>query len=247
MIRIFQNNVSFPDTELDSEASHYIRNVIHIKEGATIILCDLSGNEYISSVKSISRSSVVVKPGSSQPNKANPKRDVWLLMATLKGRKIDDVISNSTALGISKIIPFIASRSINKEIPGKTERWKKIALEASRQCGRSIIPEITNTFSNLEKSIQHLSGLENYSKAIKLFCWEETGKPLNSIESWQLNNFPIILTIGPEGGFTKEEAELAKKNGFEHISLGPRIFRANLAPVVALSIIMNLIGEFDNA
>lgn len=218
--------------ELDREASHYVKNVVRMDPGASFILCDNNGMAYPAKVEEITNSRVVASVGEPRPNKANPQIEIWLLLAQLKGKKIESVISAVSALGVTKICPFFAERSIGKAGEEKLSRWNKIALEACRQCGRSSLPKISEPSKSLKKLLDELKNENTFSQAQKIFCWEEGGEPLGKVVQ---NNSPVILVIGPEGGLTVKEAEIAQEHGFQNVTLGPRIFRAELAPIVALS------------
>ena len=163
---------------------------------------------------------------------------VTLCQAIPKAEKMDGIIRHATELGVERIIPFFAERSVPRwqpeQLPRKRERWQKIAVEASRQCGRSDIPEVGEivTFERMLRDVPE-SGL-------RLIPWEEettTGiREVLRDPAWSgMKEF--ILVIGPEGGFSAEEIELARRAGFLSVSLGKRVLRVETASLAVLAIL----------
>jgi 16S rRNA (uracil1498-N3)-methyltransferase len=156
---------------------------------------------------------------------------------------MDGIIRHATELGVERIIPFFAERSVPhwkpEQLPRKQQRWRKIGVEASRQCGRSDIPEIGDivTFERMLRAVPE-SGL-------RLIPWEEeTTTGISTVlrdPAWSgMKEF--ILVIGPEGGFSAEEIELARRAGFLSVSLGKRVLRVETASLALLAILQYEIG-----
>jgi 16S rRNA (uracil1498-N3)-methyltransferase len=120
----------------------------------------------------------------------------------------------------------------------KIERWKKIALESSKQCGRIRVPLVAEGIETL-KTFCH----NNDDRDLKLVFWEMEGD--NSLKDLKLDRTPrsVAVLIGPEGGFSLSEIEKTREYGFQTVSLGPRILRAETAPVVALALLQSLWGD----
>ena len=139
-------------------------------------------------------------------------------------------------LGAVKIVPVMTRRCVSRpdgeKFSRKLERLRKIALEAAKQSGRGIIPEVSGIIS-FEKCLDEVSALD-----LGLICYEKGGERLKE------QKFPeggkIGLIIGSEGGFDPEEAKSAVNRGIKPIWLGDRILRCETAPVAAISVIMNL-------
>jgi len=165
---------------------------------------------------------------------------VTIASSLLKGDKLDLVIQKGTELGAYQFVPFISSRSIvkldDKKSSKRQERWQKIAKEAAEQSERNRIPEVRNvcTFKQL------LDLSQSYSKVI--VAYEEIGRSNNNHQFSQsisgLNDGDSLLVIfGPEGGFSELEIEAFTAHQFDLCGLGPRILRAETAPLYALSAI----------
>jgi len=171
---------------------------------------------------------------------------ITIAQGMLKDKKMDMLIRHLTELGICEWIPFISSRSIPKpdakRIMARMERWDKIAREALKQCGRSVVPIIG-------KSVQFADILAmGAAFDQKIAFWENATTPIACArEHGQTHGIGaakrIIVMIGPEGGFSKEEIEAAKENGFTSYSLGPRILRAETASITAATLVQHFFGD----
>lgn len=165
--------------------------------------------------------------------KISKKIDVTLIIPLLKEFKMDLILQKSTELGVERIIPFVAERSIikldpNKEIK-KINRWQKIIKEASEQSKRLDIPVLTGI-----KTLKELIDIDG----IKLVC--STTLKENTIKNVLKNNDKcdkIAILIGPEGGLTTAEEEFLTNNGFIGVTLGDLIMRVETVPIYLLSIL----------
>ncbi|TFG37609.1 MAG: 16S rRNA (uracil(1498)-N(3))-methyltransferase, partial [Syntrophobacterales bacterium] len=154
----------------------------------------------------------------------------------------------STELGADRIIPFISSRSIPRlsesKATARRERWQRIAVEASRQCGRASIPEVTGIVA-----FEEMLGLKKRGE-LGIVLWEDESergiKAILSDERYRdSDNFFVI--VGPEGGFLKEEVEKAIAHDFISASLGTLILRTETAPLAILSILQYEKGTFGTS
>ena len=148
--------------------------------------------------------------------------------------KLEMIIQKSVELGASKIVPVLTRRCISrpteKDFRKKLERLNKIALEAAKQSGRGIIPEVAPIMSFKNA----LSEMTKDDCAVMLY--EEGGIRFSELETENKKSFSML--IGSEGGFDPEEAEAAKNAGITPIWLGDRILRCETAPLTAISILM---------
>lgn len=237
--RIF--NPRLPDEgdflELEKENSRYIKNVLRLKRGDRIILFDGIGSENEAIIDNIQTGKVTIKI-TEKKNIKVPDIYVTLAQSLPKGNKMDLITQKSTELGASRIIPFVSSRSIPKlpesRTSSKITRWRKIAIEASRQCGRTSIPELTEVVS-FEKMLSL-----RRKEELGIILWEDEEKRgikeiLRDRKYKDVESFFII--VGPEGGFSKDEIEKALNNSFLSASLGKFVLRTETAPLAILSIL----------
>lgn len=241
---------NLPETvAIEGEAHHYLSRVIRLSPGQRVILFDDSLVEWTGEIESIERWRSQVRLIESHPNRCEPTQQVWLMHALPKGSKFFEIIRSVSALGISRVLPFIGQRSV-AGIGGKGDSWlqrcEKIALEATRQCGRAKAPRIDKCHLSFEEALKPLVEIESPLG----FCLDSgTERPLGVIaqESF-MNILPetvVIIVVGPEGGLTGSEIDLAREAGFEICHLGPRILRTELAAVVALSLVQQFLGQLE--
>ena len=221
---------------------NHLKNVLRLKAGEDVQVFDGTGIEYDAIIKTVSSEAItidLVKQFSS--NLASPV-EVTIGQAFLKDKKMDTIVRHLTELGMVRWIPFIASRSIprpdKKKLAQRGERWRKIVKESLKQCRLSTLPEISDTVS-FDELLQLSDECD-----LKVFFWEEEVVSLSTIEK-NLDKKPkkIFIMLGPEGGFSEEEASAAKEKGFITASLGPRIMKADTASVAALSLIQFVFGD----
>lgn len=160
---------------------------------------------------------------------------VTLYLGLTKGERMDFAIQKCTEIGAHRVVPCLFSRCVAQWEGGekKLARWQRIAREAATQSGRSVLPEIGDCldFPSLK---QALAGHEQ-----ALLPWEEGGQPMRTA---LMTRGDLAIVIGPEGGITREEAFALPA---KHISLGPRILRAETAAMVALSMALTLSGDME--
>lgn len=241
-----------PDAEeilLEGEAHHYVSRVIRLAAGDRLVLFDPSGWEWVGRVLQIDRQSARVRIEEKRPNRCEPARPVWLVQGLPKGAKFFEIVRAATALGAAGIIPFAARRTIGAR-GGKSDAWQarceRIALEAVRQCGRARPPKILQPEPSLKAALEQAAS----AGPLKGVClWEEAKEPLaDCLRREDLSKEgenPLTMVVGPEGGLTAHEAELARARGLSLGHLGPRILRTELAPIAALSILQYCLGQME--
>lgn len=200
---------------------------------------DITINDKIYTIVKIGRNDIELKYKKDAPMIGIPKCDVTLYIALLKNDKLDFVIQKAVEIGVKKIIPFVSSNTIVKlDDKGKRkreEKLQKIADEACKQCGRMDIVKVENivNFNNICNLVSN--------NQCTLFAYElATNSLKDEISNIKENNYKNIgVIIGPEGGFTPNEAELLNNiDNIRCISLGSRILRAETAALNLLSIIL---------
>ncbi len=226
---------------LGSDVSH-IRTVLRLKSGDKIQVLDGTGFCYQVELIEIKKKMVSGQIFSKEPFDTESPIEVTLGQALLKGNKFDQVIRKSVELGVFTLIPLSTERTLIKGLPAgienKTRRWQKIAMDASKQCGRNRVPEIKKTLFSISEFCAQFSKSD-----LKLCLWEdETTTRLYDVFQ-DKSPRKIILLTGPEGGFSHNEVTEIKSHGFRLITLGPRILRAETAPIVALAIVQNKWGD----
>ncbi|MCM8814889.1 MAG: 16S rRNA (uracil(1498)-N(3))-methyltransferase [Candidatus Omnitrophica bacterium] len=223
---------------ISGEPAHYLKNVLRMGPGSRFYAFDGSGVEYELRIKKIDRLKIEAE---IIEEKIADYRELpvpfELCISLCKKATFESILKKASELGISKIIPFRSSRNISdvEKIfkKDKIQRWRKIAGEGSKIAGRSRTPEICPPcdFSSIVSST-----------TTGILFWEQSKDYLKKIIPDLLKKINqdrlLRVFIGPEGGFTEDEIELAKENGILVAGLGPRILGVETAAIVALSILM---------
>ena len=227
--------------KIEGDQVKHIRKVLRLKAGDEILVFDGSGKEFEGTIVEEGRSSVTVKIQGIFSSKGDSPLEVTLAQSLLKGEKMDYLIQKATELGVKEIIPFFSSRSVplleKSRRPNRHHRWEKIAVEASKQCGRRVVSKI--------ESLQDYSGMLRAASTdhLRLILWEGGGIKLKEVLEKSGEKTKIFFVIGPEGGFSPDEVDKAKRAGFVAVTLGKRILRAETASLCLLSILQYEWGD----
>lgn len=223
---------------LSADESRHITKVLRMKYGDKIEICDSEGNAFIAVIVS-AEGNVVVETTDIIDNN-EPRKKVVLFQSLSKGTKMDLVIQKAVELGVWKIVPVETEFSVVKvkEESSKIVRWNRIALEAVKQCKRSVVPEVCEPVK--------------YSDAIKMMSEFDLSviayecDKQNKYESYFKDNIETVgIMVGPEGGFSKKEIEYANSEGVKTITLGKRILRTETAAITLLAVTMFKLHELD--
>ena len=221
---------------LETEQSHYLKNVMRCKINEKILVFDNNSGEYTAEIVSIHKRSIDIEILEKTKPRCIPG-DVWLIFCPLKKTRTDFLIEKSTEMGLRKFLPTFSNKTQTKTL--SLNRSRKNIVEAVEQCGGTFIPEIL-PISSLAEVIEELP-----EDRILIFCDE-------SLESRNINECLLLdrpekvaILVGPEGGFSDSERKLlrAKKNILP-VSLGNRMLRAETAAVVALTMWHGMVGDW---
>jgi 16S rRNA (uracil1498-N3)-methyltransferase len=250
MTRIFLSPEQLASDELviSGNNARHLALVLRIEAGAPIEVLDGEGQKYTCIVKSSHKKEVIAEILNKEPYSVESPVAVTLCQGIARGEKMDLIIQKSTELGVNKIIPVITERSQVRNT-NKLDRWRKIAASASQQSGRDKIPEILEPQELKQLLIPPdipLTKGRTKEGSLKLIL-SETYKEQNlkKILKAEKSITQILLLIGPEGGFSKEEITRSVENGFLEVSLGPRILRTETAPIAVISIIQYDLGDMS--
>jgi 16S rRNA (uracil1498-N3)-methyltransferase len=243
MARFFvpRKNITDQRATVERPELDHLRKVLRLGPGDSIIVFDDAGWEHEAVIRTLSAQTAQIEIlRSFQAERESPLRFI-LAVGLTKGEKIDFVVEKATELGVQAIVPFVSAYTVPKldqrKIEKRGERWQKIALAAAKQCGRTRIPEIF-PLVNFENMVQQTAG------PLNLLFWEkEAHQTLKQVHATDPEARSILLVIGPEGGLSDQEADLAQRHGFKPIRLGRRILRAETAAVTATSLVQYLWGD----
>jgi 16S rRNA (uracil1498-N3)-methyltransferase len=215
---------------------------LRLRPGERVVLFDDDGAEHeveLSRVADRAAEGVIV--ATRRPNR-EAAFELVLAPALLKGDRMDLVVEKATELGVAAIMPFVCRRTVPQlgadASRRRAERWRRIALAAAKQCGRTSVPEINEAvdFAEMVRVAE--------SPALKIFFWEgEQTLGLNALSERTPRPGAVFLAVGPEGGFAPEEVELATASGFHSVGLGRRVLRTETAAIVAVALAQLLWGD----
>ena len=221
---------------------NHMKNVLRMKKGDALTVCDSTGTEYGCELDSFEKDAAVCLILSSKPGMTEPRTPVTLLQGVPKGDKMELIIQKNIELGVNRIIPVMMERTVvrfsdGKDAAKKAERWRRIAGEASKQCGRLKVPEITDPMT-LKQALALING---EPRGLRIVPYEnEADRRLKSALKGAFGVDPIpniSFLIGPEGGISEAEMELLEKEDFTPVSLGRRILRTETAGFAVMAAI----------
>jgi 16S rRNA (uracil1498-N3)-methyltransferase len=228
--------------------SAHIARVLRLRAGATLLLFDGRGGEYEAQILALERSGVEVSVGAHAPIDREAPVAVSLLQCLARGERMDWIVQKATELGVARLVPVASEHSVVRLDDASAQRrslhWQGIIESACEQCGRNRLPLLRPAVDFEEACAQASDG------AARLLL-----DPLGNVSlSAALTALPVSgpraelsLLIGPEGGFSARERAIAEHYGFLSCQLGPRILRAETAPLAALAAIQTLLGDFSGA
>ena len=222
-------------TELVGEEFEHAKNVLRLGVGDEVILLDNSGAEYTAVIAQAEKKRMLLNVVRKELGAREAQTEVCLLFGYLKNADRNEfIVQKAVELGVSQIGVFSSAYSSAYMNENKLERLNKVAKEAAKQCLRSVAPKVVY-YDNLQAALQSAQAYQN-----KLFACEFATE--SKVDVAALNGKTAVV-IGSEGGFSRAEEELAAKLGYDSVTLGKRILRAETAAVALVSVVMFALGE----
>lgn len=219
--------------------AHHIVRVLRMRPGDRIILCDGSGREFEARIMELDRKSISAVVEKVHPPAPDSDVAITLIQGLPKGDKFDQIVARVTEIGVRRIIPVISERVVVRLGDGsrKFERWTRISAEAARVSGRARPPEIwfPRSYGQALKALEQGTAL--------LIPWEKEKKLAFREAIKQVRSTHVAVAVGPEGGWSEREVELALELGGVSVTLGPRILRCETCAVAVVSLAMYELGD----
>jgi len=210
------------------------------RAGSLLTLTDSEGNDFRGRVVRLSKEKASIFIFDTFPFSTESPLEIILLQALPEKERMELIIQKATELGVSTIIPFKSERSISLEEreakQKKAHRWQEIAVKAVQQSRRARVPRIEH-YRLFHEALEICEG-----DGLKILLWEKRGESLKKILKQYLPR-KVYVMVGPEGGFTAEEVELAKDKGFIPVNLGQRILRTETAAITLVGILQYELGD----
>jgi 16S rRNA (uracil1498-N3)-methyltransferase len=215
---------------LTGDEARHLSQVLRIKPGETITVFDGCGRRADAVVLTVTRDHVALRLGAARSSPA-PLPAITLAQAIPKGKNMDLIVQKAVELGIASIQPLVTRHTIVHPGDGKSDKWRRTALEACKQCGQDTLPTIADPlpFDDWAGSLTNLTDL-------RLIASLAPGaRPLRDVLHTHPDPTAITLLVGPEGDFSAAETERALAVGFLPVSLGSIILRVETATLFCLS------------
>ena len=240
--RYFTTEISDGTAVLRGEDAHHLTRVMRAKLGEKVILCDGKAVEYTATITGFGDELVEFSVEPGYPSAAEPSVEVTLLAGYPKQDKLEQIIRHGVELGCAHVIPFFSRYCVAapKKEDAKNERYRRIAAEAAKQCGRGKLPGVAMPLPDFAAVCAALAGYD-----LALFFYEGGGQSLRQILAAHPEARRIAIVTGSEGGFAAEEAAAAAEAGAVTVGLGPRILRCETAPLAALAAVLTLTGDLE--
>ena len=240
---IQKEQIKIPNAVLTGDEHHHLIRVVRKKRGDKVFLFTEKGENFLARIEKIGKSKThLIILEKTQTKELGIK--ITLAPSLIKSKALELILQKSTELGIFSFSPLITERSvinISGKLEKKLKRWKRIALESSKQCRRSLPP-------NIEKPVSLKKFIIQKKADSKLFLDEKGGIYLkdficNLQDSKYKSLSSVIIILGPEGGWTDKEKQDIVQYGYKAVSLGPNILRTETAAIACVSIVLHLLNK----
>jgi 16S rRNA (uracil1498-N3)-methyltransferase len=227
---------------LQADEARHLRNVLRLKPGDSAYVFDGSGGEFRCVVRGAEGDQAVLTIDERvEPTSAESPLNLTLAVALLKGEKFELVLQKATELGVKTVVP-VATRYADVQLRDARDaqkrlvRWQRIALEAAKQSGRAVVPIVSGLMPFRNVLVVNPGGR-------RLMFSERDGKPLAEACDGSKGTQAITALIGSEGGWSDEEINEARSAGWEIVTLGGRILRAETAGIIVTALLQHIYGD----
>jgi len=224
---------------LTAEQHHYLCRVLRLHPGDRFIAMDGQGHWWLAELGERPLEAQMVEAIAIQNE---VPASVILLIAMPKGSGMDEVVRQVTEVGVTDIVPILSDRTLLQPNPQKLDRWRRIIQEAAEQSERQMIPRLLPPMA-------WVAALEQWNQAHSLcYLCEARGNHPHLLTALQgASSAPVVIAIGPEGGWTPDELQIAIAAGYQPVSLGRRILKTVTAPLVAVSLIVSVLETMSES
>lgn len=238
--------------ELPARSMHHAVNVLRLEKGDKVILFNGKGGEFLAFIKFISKTAIFVLTEKFNIVKRESPLQITLVQSICTNIKMDLIVRKAVELGVNNIQPLVAKRCLVK-ISGermlkRVLHWQKIVVSACEQCGRDLVPQVLLPVSlpdwlSRQKAMQKKLSNEEVIGKLYFILSPIAEKGLHSFSKGMLVT-DLTLLVGPEGGFTSEEAATALIAGYSPLRLGRRTLRTESAALAAIAALQTIWGDY---
>jgi 16S rRNA (uracil1498-N3)-methyltransferase len=239
---------------LSEEESRHLRDVLRLRAGDEAYVFDGEGREFacvVAEAGARREGATLDVQGEAQPPSPESPLVLKLCVALLKGEKFDLVVQKATELGVRAVVPVLTKRSDvrlrdERDAGRRVERWRRHALEASKQSGRARVPAVETpvAFDDLVAGEPRLVAGESHVERLRVLFAERSRVGLNSlVAEGTARSATVVALVGPEGGWDEEELAHAREHGWTLVTLGGRTLRAETAAITICVLLQHLLGD----
>ena len=232
---------------LSGDETHHLTHVLRMTPGDQAFVFDGCGREYRCNFSGVNNNRAQLEVVEMLSDVVESPVEITLAQALPKGEKFDLIIQKATELGVSRIVPLVTRyadvKLDDQQTARRSERWRRISLEAVKQCGRRKLVEITATRTLRE--FLGAVGLASPARLTLLPFSERGGAAITDALAEMSNPHAVVAMVGPEGGWSDDELALLNEAGSKVVSLGPRVLRTETAAIVAITLIQHAIGDLS--
>lgn len=239
--RFHSNPSQISDSQifLDADEAHHLSRVLRLSVGQKVFVFDGKGREWECEIASVGKREASLTILRAMESEVESPLRLTLAQALVKGDKFDWIVQKATELGVTRIVPLITEhcdvRRAEERAEQKLERWRRISLEALKQCGRRRLVEFTEPIS--------FADFCGAAESSTLIFSERGGKTLRELAASLQSPAELTVCIASEGGWSDAELGAAETHHFLTVHLGQRILRTETAAIAAVTLAQHLFGD----
>ncbi len=227
---------------LSADETHHLIHVLRMTPGNQAFVFDGCGREYRCTFRAVANNRAQLDIDEEIHEPVESPIDLTLAQALAKGDKFEFIVQKATELGVKRIVPLATRyadvKIADDQIAKKLDRWRRISLEALKQCGRRLLVEIAPP----RMLGEFLETASSHPATLLLFS-ERGGRSVTDALVETPRQCPVVAIVGPEGGWSEDEFELFEQRGAKSVTLGPRTLRTETAAIVAITLIQHAMGD----
>ena len=222
------------DITLSGDLAHRLARVLRLRRGDRVVLTEGGEREFEVELTGVNAKAVTGVVKGDRPSPAEPSVEVVLYQSLIRPNRFDIALEKGTELGVARFVPVVNARSqIDEASQGRTERWRRLVVEAAEQCGRGRLPTIDSPLP-FEDALASAPGA-----IVVPYEAERANRLADHLRALPERPRTVSLFIGPEGGYSDEEIALARESGAALVTLGRQVLRSETAAVVAAAIVLH--------
>lgn len=225
--------------KLNETSAHYVRHVLRLKNGASLIIFNGEGGEYSATIKQATKHGVIIEVGEWCDRHVESALKIGLGLCVSRGERMDFALQKAVELGVDAVSPIISQRTVvqlnDERSQKRRQHWQRIVESACEQCGRNFVPQVA--------PIQPFDSWLATTEGTKLILDSRSDQTLHQVKRPEKQ---VVLLSGPEGGFTETERTMAIESEFKSVRLGPRVLRTETAAIAAIAAIQTLWGDLSD-